>query len=532
MALAYGSFHELSHQLRFLLFEMGVALSQQQIDHYLTLAHRAYLHKLQQAAIKEGYLSRPLISHHVQDFIEQLRLHLRTNLAESRFFTWSKLSQHSNETIANTALAFAYKKSWANRMAKESIDCSSPEQFMKQNEALLDQWVSLNQALSPSLKEAPPYTRREVLQYSAEFQAQFSIHWGALRKNHVLCDSTPLMAKEFPQEYALWQQKMSLLHVDEGHYQPIPIHPWQWRNQLQAACSSMLDDKSLILLPHHQKLSPSLNRTILMPLQGQTHLKLAAEHNTAIEKILQPLLAHEQHYENTLLLAPKHFSLGGTIFDFSLIKSPNALISSEQQAIPLLSLFASSPLSPKRLIDEFIMRSGLNPCTYFSHYCSAMLPGALHLLLNYGISFVASAEQMTIIFNKHRPQGLILRDLEQLTMKHHIKLENNMDDNTTSLDKKLRAGFTSSLLQNNLSYWVEHLHKEYSMDKSLLWQQVRQTIEKLFLNLNKNLPATYLHEYRNNLFNEPWQTKADLSHLLKPTLTEPLFIKTTNPLAS
>jgi len=104
MALAYGSFHELSHQLRFLLFEMGIALSQQHIDYYITLAHRTYLKKLQQAAIEEGFISAPLMSHHVHDFLEQLRSKLKETLPESRFFSWDKLYYQCNETIANTAL--------------------------------------------------------------------------------------------------------------------------------------------------------------------------------------------------------------------------------------------------------------------------------------------------------------------------------------------------------------------------------------------------------------------------------------------
>lgn len=53
MALAYGNFHELSHQLRFLLFEIGIGLPQNSVDYFITLAHKNTLKRLQHASIKE-----------------------------------------------------------------------------------------------------------------------------------------------------------------------------------------------------------------------------------------------------------------------------------------------------------------------------------------------------------------------------------------------------------------------------------------------------------------------------------------------
>ncbi|RUR13967.1 IucA/IucC family protein [Legionella sp. km772] len=544
MALAYGSFHELSHQLRFLLFEMGVALSQQQIDYYLTLAHRSYLKELQQAAINEGYLSSPLISHHIHDFLEQLRIHLKRTLPESRFFTWDKLVQQSSETVANMAMALAYKKCWQRSLGKELAGHPTMwhwiEQQNKQSSYLfLEQWACLHQALRPSLKNTRTYTRREVLQYSAEFQAQYSIHWAALRKSTTLADSSPLMAKEFPQEYASWQQKVSLHHLDASQYQPIPIHPWVWRNHLQAHCIGLMDNKSLILLPHQQKVRPTISLDLVMPLNSATLLKLAPEKDGAVENILHSLLVHEQNYNHTLFLSSKPLTVQlktafspQTSVGFSLIQSPNALNAGEQ-TIPLLSLFAPSPLSSNLLIDDLIEKSGLNPLVYFSHYCTKILHGPLHLLLKHSLSFAVQAEHMALSISKQLPQGLILRDLDHLTMKHRINLEKKEVRNKESdLNQDLRKEFLTTMLQNNIYFWVEHLHLKYQIEKQGLWRQVRQSLSYLFSKLNKDLPTSYLTEQYIKLINEPWQSRAHLSYLLKPIDREPVYVKKDNPMAN
>ena len=500
MALAYGSFHELSHQLRFLLFEMGIALPQQHVDYYITLVHRTYLKKLQDAAIQEGFIASPIITHHVHDFLEQLSLKLKETLPESRFFAWDKLYHQCNETIANTALAQAYKKCWDMRLSKELAGYPNLWQWIEQQTAeesllFLDQWGCLNQRICPSLHEVSPYTRREVLQYSAEFQAQFSIHWAAVKKTKVLSlDRNKAVEKEFPQEYASWQQKISLHHVDVNHYQPIPVHPWLWRSQLQSEYVSMIDSKELILLPHHQKVRPSMAANMVMPLKNSAHLKLTAENNSIIEDVLRSLLLHEQNYSNTLFLTPKSLTVkieselsSKSTLGFSIIQSPNTLINNEQKIIPLTSLFAQSPLTQQSLIDGLIQASNLNPITYFTRYCHKLLSGPLHLFLKHGLSFSTEAEQMAVIFKNHLPQGLILRDVQHISMKHYISLKNKKVDIPESLtNDKLRKEFIASMLQNNIYYWVEHLHREYQIERHSLWSQVKQVLDYLFLKLNKD----------------------------------------------
>lgn len=540
MALAYGSFDELSHQLRFLLFEIGLGLPQQHINYYITLAHRACLQQLKSAAIQEQIIDTPIISHHVHDFLDQLQQRLKHTLPESRFFSWAKVHHQCNEAIANTALAHAYKKCWSTRLNKE-LGASSLWQWLEEQPQehaalFLEQWGCLAQKIHPSLDKVYAYNRREVLQYGAEFQAQYSIHWAALKKEHTsfLIPFEGLLEKNYAQEYKSWQEKLSLYHVDPHHYYPLPIHPWMWRNHLQSNAASLIDNKSLILIPHNQRVTPSITPDIVMPTKSALHLNLVAEEECNLQENLSSLLTHEKNYLNTLFIAAKLEVLTvnpnsmAKDLGFSLIVNPNSFLKEEQIAIPLLSLFAQSPLAETSLINELIKKSGLNPISYFSQYCHQILFGPLHLLLKHGLSFNTQASNMILIFKNHLPQGMILREVKQIKMNQPHELESYPKD--TGLHSELRKQFIYSILQNNLQYWVEHLHQEYQIERTYLWSTVRHALDNIFIKLSKELPASLLEQQKYWLFNEPWQSKPLLKQLLKPAVIEEEWIQQTNPL--
>ena len=111
MALA-GDFHELSHYLRFLLFEVGIGLPQNSIDYFISSAHRQCLQRLQEAARVEGLVDSPILSHHVHDFLEQLRQRLKQSQPSSLFFRWQTLRTELDESIANEAMSQAYRQRW------------------------------------------------------------------------------------------------------------------------------------------------------------------------------------------------------------------------------------------------------------------------------------------------------------------------------------------------------------------------------------------------------------------------------------
>lgn len=499
MPLTYGCFKELSHQLRFLLFEIGIGLRQQQIDYYISLAHKECLHTVQQLAIQEGFINKPIISQHIHDCLKQLQKELQNSYPASRFFTWNTLYYHCNEVIANRALAYAYKEFWNSRLAATLYPYSSLWAWLQEqttNDALqfLEQWGCATPNLETSWKKTKPYTRREVLQYSAEFQAQFSLHWGAVHKSQIVAsaDYSQLMKEEFAQEYAAWQEKLSAQHVHANNYYPVPLHPWLWRNT-KASYASLLDNKSLILLPHHQKVIPTMSANTVMPLQAKAHLKLASL-SASGKNTLYACLDQEQHYQGSLFLMEQStLSLATSdsitqeteVFAAHLLTNPCSLVCSKHKIIPLLSLFTFFKHSNTHLIDEFIKVSTLAPFIYFSRYCRMIMAAPLHLLLKHGVTFTAAMDDLLLIFKQHELQGVILRDVQQVVLQKQKQCNEHH-----------AIGAINNLLHNMIYPWVEHLTTYYRFTAEFLWAQAQQLLDNALIELEKNYPQQFLPHYK------------------------------------
>lgn len=577
MALAYGKVHELNHQLRFLLFETGLGLPQVAVDHFIALAQRKSLFRLQQAALSEGLITQPIKSLHVDDFLLQFRNRLKQSLPASSFFHWQELSNEMNESTANEAMALAFREQWLHRLKREYGAYGSLWQGLTATRTssetllLLEQWGCTGHPVHPNFRAKIGFSRREVLQYSPEFNARLSIHWCALKKSSAYTsqmekDYSSVLAEQYPREYDAWKNKLVFKQVNPENYHPVPVHPWQWRNQLIGQCASLIDDKSLLLLPHHQTLYPSMSFRTMIPAAEQhgCHIKLATNilttsakrtvspasiHNgPALSQWIKKLLLDKNHYQQSLFLATDLAGLSlrdATIAQHEqkqlsvlLRQHPVSFLNEQQQAVPLAALFAESisPVTP--LLVDIIQASALHPLDYFRRYCHIVLAGQLHFMLAYGLAFEAHQQNTLLIFSRHQPQGLILRDLgnirvcQQTRFDHpgKPKLHPESTITTESLDE-VRHKFVHGNLESNIAYWVKVLHQHYQIPLRVLWQEVRKTMEKILAGISKEIEPVLFNEQAYKLFNEPWQHKCLLSMRLNPAQTEYIYQPLPNPLA-
>ena len=570
MALAYGNFHELSHQLRFLLFEIGIGLPQNSIENFITLAHKNALNRLQHAALAEKLINAPIASHHVHDFIDQLEMKLKQSKPASQFFQWQTLRDELDDSIANDALAHAYKQRWNTQVSNEASQYGSLWAWinneMSAHQALLflEQWGCQGHTYHPSFSAKPGFTRREVLQNSPEFQAKISLHWCALNKSQAIhppqsIDFNKLMAQAFPREFKLWQEKLIFNRINPQEYYPVPIHPWQWRNKLQMMCTQMTDNKSLILFPHHQTVMPSMSNGIMMPVHySETQIKLAVASRTSytnrgktqdacvISQWINTLLTQENNYERTLFLAqdltelqvvnkaiPHHHQKE---FSVSLLPHPASLVESSHKVVPSTSLFSISPLSKKPLLIEIINESTINPMDFFSRYCDKVLFSQLHLLLKYGVAFESQPHNTLIIFADNIPQGLIMRETEEVKIAYSVFHEDNNKPHlspaskikTTSLDT-LRATFINGTLQNSLGCWINIINREYQIDRHQLWKIVNQSLHTTLNNLAKDIHPRIFSWQKYLLLNDIWQHQCLLTMGLMGN-NKDIYIPHPNPL--
>lgn len=132
------------------------------------------------------------------------------------------------------------------------------------------------------------------------------------------------------------------------------------------AFASLIDNKSLILLPHHQTLIPSLSPDIMMPTQStQCTLKLATTLSTSmagkldnsddmvlLTRWIDSLLAKTNYYQNTLFICKNLESMSAydqTLSEcnrvkllFGLYQNPLHKIRQDQRAVPLPALLTDS----------------------------------------------------------------------------------------------------------------------------------------------------------------------------------------------
>ncbi|KGP64332.1 siderophore biosynthesis protein [Legionella norrlandica] len=572
MALAYGNFHELSHQLRFLLFEIGIGLPQNSIDYFITLAHKNTLERLQQTALAEKLISSTIASHHIHDFIDQLQIRLKNSMPESQFFQWNKIRKELDESIANEALAQAYKQNWNIQLRNEATqynnfwDWVNHELSSYQSLLFLEQWGCVGHPYHPAFRAKMGFTRREVLQNSPEFQAKISVHWCALSKvkaesKHFI-DYIRLIAQEFPIEYLYWREKLLFGHFNPDDYFPIPVHPWQWRNQLQIAFAPLIDNKSLILLPHHQTLIPSLTHNMMMPQSSTLYtLKLETTLNSSFMEQedysdymasltgwVDSLLDRTNHYKNTLFISknivninipqdtPKHEQKNLAV---GLHQNPIHLITQGQRAVPLSSLFAISPCTKVPLIIEIIQASGLQPMTYFAQYCYKLLFGQFHLLLKYGVALKIEQQNVLVIFEQNMPQGIVIKNLSHLQICHHELFKDIQKPNVpeplaiyTKDLNHLRALIVQGTLKNNLYHWIQCLNSNYHILEKKLWSVVRGVIQSVFQDLSKDkaIDLRLLSWQQHLMLYEDWEYQPLFTLCLNPNTST--MIKQANPLCS
>ncbi|WP_419419609.1 IucA/IucC family protein [Legionella sp. D16C41] len=575
MALAYNQFDELSHQLRFLLFEIGIGLSHQTMKDVIKEAHKSCLNRLQYAALKEKLIDKPFYSYHISDFIDQLQLKLKISRPESRFYRWELLTKELNESIANETMALIYRQHWQTELRKQIRSESSlwswlSKQDLKQMLLFTEQWGCIGHPYHPNYRAKMGLNRREVLQYSPEFNAQVNLHWCALHqeKTHITAINKTyleLMASAFPNDYANWRYKLQCQQLNPDNFYPIPVHPWQWRNQLQTSLASLIDEKKLILLPHHQITQPSMSLRTMIPVESPLyHLKLAlAVHTTSAIRTISPasvengpilskwltaLLKSHHYYDNTLFLArdiagarlqdSASTSILSKQFAFILRESPLQWAKENQQLIPLAALFVNSPLSNQPLLLEIIQASGISPEHYFTQYCQCVLKGQLHLLMRYGVAFEAHQQNTLIVFENHQPKSLIIRDLggiyvcqnddfrEAKNLALHPESTITTYNLTETFDK-----FIYSNLQSNLAYWINCLCKFNNFSPATLWHIVYKILNGELEQMVKSIKPNVLAWYRQRLLQELWPHKSLLMMRLAPSEKHNQFNSLSNPLS-
>lgn len=558
---------KINHQVRFLLFEIGILLEDKAINQFIIEAKRQTLKKLKNAARSENLNSSSFNQSCPLDYLQQLKAETIKDYKASVFWSWSRLFKELEESVSNAALALAYRQKWNQTLcqsgAKDILDYARHQLNPANRLTFFEQWGASGHPYHPNSHAKIGFSTREVMQYSPEFQSRFNIHWLALDKQFALTarhDYLEFIERAFPREYALWQEHLYHQHVNHQQYYPLPVHPWQLRNTISKKFAEQLNEQVIITTRCQQTVSPSMSfRTVIPSTLNSPHIKLAtAIHTTSamrtvspgsvhngprLSQVLNTLLDAENHFEQRLFLAA---DLNGIHAEHSDGKhlaalfrtNPNQLLKANETAIPLATLFEVCPISHRPLITLLIKESGLNPYDYFERYCYRLLCGQLPLYIKFGVALEAHQQNTLMVFNdKGEPVKHINRDLGGIRIHrpllqmagYLIALEKNSLIDTADFGE-VRNKFVHSNLQSNLEYVIATLSESIAdVSKGRLYQITRDIIEQIMYTLKPAIGNKRYECEREALFNQPWQKKSLLRMRLEPCHGNYLYQSITNP---
>lgn len=318
--------------------------------------------------------------------------------------------------------------------------------------------------------------------------------------------------------------------MNPDHYDPLPIHPWHWRNRIQKHYTSLLDSKSLVLLPHHQLCKPSMSEHIIIP-DGRSktliRTSIVAEESSPT---LNTILAKTDHYYQSLFISTRlavvqaiHEPImkpGVLAADF--LQNPSLLIKENQFILPLPALFTVSPLTNKPLLIEIIATSSQRPEVYFREHCYKILFSQLHLLLKHGLALDVQTKDALLIIDNYKTRALVVRQF-------HLA-KNEPKELHPEKSKELARVIIRTNLQNNINYWINILNQEYQLAPKLLWGIVREVISSLFATFSGEIDTTTLEFYRNCLLNQPWHYPSPVTTCLQGNRQRERYFQSASPL--
>lgn len=420
--------------LRFLLFEIGVAISEQELAYHYSYAKRQYL-------IYQGKLSTPGHPHALALFI----------LKNAYFERWStKLEQMPSPTF------------W---LYLQQLPVKEKYIILEQHRALHTYDYTLTS------EEVATFSLREILQYVPCFQTPVPIYWYAIATTDLLLAGNYQLnhlKNYFPKAMAQWLQSSAHYPTSSDHYLPIPVHAKHYQTLQLNKNLPFCSNRKISSLGMYAKQSMQTTGTWhLLQSPCDSHCYLNVRLLTEIDKPsnqrdylttkLSEILTIEEHFNHTL------FALMPLACAQTLPHHPLPLFAEVQAsayqfceqdeiAVTLTSLCNRSPITRKPLIVEIIEQSQLHPENFLRHYSLQLLASHLKLYLRYGMVIAASKTNTWVAFKKSLPVHFIYRDLTiyDEDHEHHRRLSHSQFSCAHTM-KKNQTLLINKLLEMHLS---------------------------------------------------------------------------------
>lgn len=536
-----------------------------------------------------------VITHSVE-FLEIIR---RNKVAhqEGTKFAWNQLADELVNGSANLALSYAHwelKKKELQNDANQlgvlnSIDwvLTRKKQMSQFDSSLFFEQLTIEgHNLHPGTKTKIGMKPDDVFRYAPEFDGVAQIHFVAINKPYAeWCvvnkdeeDANALLFQSYPDlERAVKKQfrDMNLLIED---YVIVPVHQWQLENAIPDIYEEELIEKVIVPIDDFTVSSGSTSsfRT-LVPLENRDvdsfAIKVAVNsqmtstvrtisanttnNSTVFTRLIQSVMKKEEGLSKTFVPVCEVAGYNFKINEDNQIKNRNlsavlrenieSFIEEDEVAIVGSSLFSESPISEKMIFAELIEKfaeetnetSVRNAVTQFvREYASLIIPGALKLLVKYGIGLEGHLQNSVMVFKEGRPVRMLFRDWGGLRI-HKERLEKHQFQadfypgsmTVTSHLHEVHNKVFYTVFQNHFGELILQACKTYGLSERELWYEIHLLSCKVFEELEAD--AKYAENVMNDrdaLYKAKVEHKALAKMRLDPEMKGYSYAIVPNPL--
>ena len=523
MAFAIQYDTKLSNQLRFLLFEIGLGFSFNTMNDLLIQANINLIRSLQGNIKKEGMPMGNTLPLDVHGVLENFKQSYKAQDPSARFYQWDVLQRRIHQQLIEQSLKLAYEMHQACRMEKTLLDTGNRRLIH------LSQKVALHESIDLLNHNNHWRSGREILQYSAAFQAKMHVPWLAIPQQHAqsingIQSLRSILANRYPFEYQSWQQKLIAMRCKPELFYPLPLHTAHWKklrhhnsviqNALPISIAvdmhvinsleqlSPIDSKSPWL-----RYSAGPERPSIVSRQDCKRINRALDSYCAKNKLsILPVLS-------TLTIE----SEGINSLDCVVQENPQNLLKTED-VFPLSSALTSD----FSLLDNYLKEKKLSIDAFFEQICIALIAPSLKLLFSQDIALILPPSSCLLSWD---PQS---KALSVIIINAEVQGLDNSKNTLQESWSQLIAHWQVHLLQDTILHIIKTLEINYGINSALYWKMVAKCIT--------NALPTNTH-YASNIFRKqvlegPWPTKAIISKILNPHSSDFLLAKEENKLKS
>lgn len=301
----------------------------------------------------------------------------------------------------------------------------------------------------PAYKSRIGFDLTDNLAWGPEFaQAIHPLWLAAHRSTAMVSVSTELHETTFLREQLgsvtveEFQQRIRRAGADPSDYTLVPVHPWQWREQVSRVFAAQLRNRELLVLgedPHTHLAQQSLRTLACRDVPERAYLKLALSIvNTSTSRVLAPYTVGNAPRisdwlrrvvtEDGYLREELRLIVLGEVMGVAVDPAPvpelvradtygvlaciwrqslHIHLEPGEQAMPFNGL-AVRELDGTPLVDPWVRVSGVGQ--WLQQLVAVSVVPLVHLLQRHGIALEAHAQNMVLVHSHGRPRRLAVRD--------------------------------------------------------------------------------------------------------------------------